>query len=119
MAELQAPVQLFSWMKLEELEVVSHAMHHGMMRRIPLPEANSAIALEMRIVGLMCWCLLELRIEQSRASIDASREVGVLGFWVRRSLDFFMKFASPGDRFKKWKRLCVDGLFEGFGSIAH
>ena len=34
MAELQAPVQLFSWRKLEELEVVTHAMHHGMMRRI-------------------------------------------------------------------------------------
>ena len=28
-AELQAPVQLFSWRKLEELEVISHAMHHG------------------------------------------------------------------------------------------
>ena len=27
-AELQAPVQLFSWRKLEELEVVPYAMHH-------------------------------------------------------------------------------------------
>ena len=33
-AEMQAPVQLFSWRKLEELEVISYAMHHGMMRRI-------------------------------------------------------------------------------------
>ena len=40
MAELDGPVQLFSWRKLEELEVVTHAMHHGMMRRIQWPSAN-------------------------------------------------------------------------------
>ena len=39
-AEFQAPVQLFSWRKLEELEVISHALHHGVMRRIPLPPAK-------------------------------------------------------------------------------
>ena len=32
--ELDGPVQLFSWRKLEELEVISYAMHHGMMWRI-------------------------------------------------------------------------------------
>ncbi len=30
-----------------------------------------------------------------------------------------MKFASPGDRFETRERFCVDGLFEGFGSIVH
>ena len=82
MVELDGPVQLFSWRKPEELESVSYAMHHGMMRRIyiPLPAANAATALEMRIVGLMCWCILELRIERLRASIDESREIGVLGW---------------------------------------
>ena len=54
-AELQAPVQLFSWRKLEELKVVSYVMHHGMVRRIPLPSANPATGLEMRIVELMYW----------------------------------------------------------------
>ena len=56
-AELQAPVQLFSWRKLEELEVIPYAMHHGMMRRIPLPSANPATALEMR------WSVPGFRLE--------------------------------------------------------
>ena len=41
MAELQAPVQLFSW-EVGELETIPYAMHHGMMRRIYLPSANPA-----------------------------------------------------------------------------
>ena len=41
-AELDSPVQLFSWRKLEELEVMSYDMHHGMIRRIQWPSANPA-----------------------------------------------------------------------------